>query len=209
MGLDIYHKKLTNHRPNKIGYSNDGIYLEDHFSEFVDTDWAIIKPFVKEIEYYTSVKLIYFSIIPNEIDFLSKELKGIQILSGESQAELNEKIKLFEEKNDLGKYFKEINISSPPWNHIKYYSKELRTGFYTETVGYQRKGMIDKFWRYFDYESEYHYYFQKEDFLNAYLCIGSYWESDTHEEIQVRKLKFEKDFIESFEEKKSFMFLSY
>ncbi|MFK7770996.1 MAG: hypothetical protein AB8F94_02610 [Saprospiraceae bacterium] len=209
MGLDIYHSKLVTKRPTKIGFSNDGIYLEDNFGKFNKRDWQFIEPFVKEIEYYRRVKSIFFSIIPSEIEFLMKELKNQDILFAENQINLENEIKSFEEKQSLTQYYKEVITNSPPWNQIKYFDKEIKSGFYTKQVGYQREGMKSEFWTYFNYKSKYHYYFDKEDFLKAYSFVGHHWEHDSKEDIRLRKERFKTGFVDQFENGKSFMTLSF
>ena len=209
MGLDIYHYKLTKNRPPNIGYSNEGIYLKKGFSKFKERDWKIIEPFVMEVEYFNCAKSIFFSTIPSEIDFLTKELKEVDIISARNKSELEKKIKFHEEKYNLNKYNKEINNSTPPWNRIRYFNKEIKIGFYTENVGYQRKGITNKFWEDFDFKETYHFYFMEEDFLKAYSAIGHCWDSDSEKDVQLRKMKFKTDFIDNYEYGKSFMQLSF
>jgi len=140
---------------------------------------------------------------------LKKESKGIDILSVENESDLLVKIRIFEEKLNLQNCYKEVKKSNPPWNQIRYYEKEIKVGFYAEEVGYQRKGVTNKFWKFFDYEDTYHYYFEQKDFINAYSCVGRSKESDSDEYIQQRKMNFKANFIDNYEHGKSFMYLSF
>ena len=69
--------------------------------------------------------------------------------------------------------------------------------------------MTNKFWDHFDYEDKYHFYFDKEDFLKAYSSVGYYWDSDSEEDVRLRKERFKTDFVDQFEIGKSFMVLSF
>jgi len=95
------------------------------------------------------------------------------------------------------------------WIYIDVYRLKQEKGFYYEGVGYQRKDMNANFNKYYD--SDICCYAKKEEFEFALTCVEFFdycSEDETGEKTLKAKELFKKDFVDSYEEGKSFMWVS-
>lgn len=112
---------------------------------------------------------------------------------------------------ETSKSFSSFNV---PFDYFKKYiqkikinSTETLEGFYFQEVGYQRKGMNNKFWKRFCSSKTYDYALL-EDFHFAYESLKRN-EAESKSEFMKRKQYFKENFIDNFEIGKSFLSVSY
>lgn len=85
---------------------------------------------------------------------------------------------------------------------------EKQRGFYTQQLGYQRKGMNKRFRERFSHEETF-IFTGKGNFDYAYKYVDYYWNDDTKEDVDLRMKNFKHDFIDKYIEGASFMVLDY
>jgi len=213
MGLDITHNKIRKSLPDPVNHLNQGCFYEDDFKLFKSI--AQIEHQVHEIIYCNIIKT--FELVEEEKDFddLTKRnkfnleynypIRNFRLVTNEK--EKTESLREFEQANNLNGLFKYSKKGK--WQAIQYYEIETKLGFYYEEIGYQRKGINDNLWKYFNPELDIYCFTDKSDFLNVYKCIDKYWDSDTKEIIQKRKEDFKRKFIDQYELGKSYLAISY
>ncbi|MCE7995654.1 MAG: hypothetical protein HEP71_26990 [Roseivirga sp.] len=209
MGLDIYHEKATLLRPRFIGPGETPGIIEDEFSGF-DVPFSYFDKFIQKIDCGKRIQSAIIVDDPSKLDkardwFKNSDVAIIMLEDGD-QPEI--KVKQWAVKQGFDKLLQHT-WRGLHWKVIDYYELEQRVGFYTDEVGYQRKGMNAMFWEHFG-ELEHIYNFtSRQDFEYALTCVDFYWEGDTQEEVEKRKLLFKKTFVDQYKKGESILSLSY
>jgi hypothetical protein len=209
MGLDISHIKAVWKIPATTDPNGWGTVWEEDYTGF-NVGFNHFSKYIQKVDRAFIVQTI---IIVEEQKYLEETIAWFQkydypILFKDSEASLQKQINLLESHNHLHKLNKHLNTTPARWNVLDYYEVTRATGFYTEDIGYQRKGMNDKFWNRF-YSEDVFNFALPEDFAFAYDCVDHCWPSDTEEDVRLRRLNFRQQFLETYEFGASYLALSY
>ncbi len=209
MGLDISHSKAVWERPASTDPDGWGTVTEEEYTGF-NVDFSHFSTYIQKVDRALIVQTV---IIVEEQKYLEETIAWFKkydypILFQDSAASLQKQIELLESHNRLHKLHKHLNQTPAQWNVLHYYEITQATGFYTEDVGYQRKGVNDRFWERF-YSRDVFNFALPEDFAFAYDCVDYYWPSDTEEDVRLRRLNFKQNFLETYEFGASYLALSY
>lgn len=210
MGLDISHYKITEEeqieyppdlgvveRANFMGYDVKSDFFNSFWKRIKIYKWISSSKFVTEESKLESTKKIWNEWNPNvNVNLISKE-----------------------DLNDLSKY-KNYRLQSDNEIYIlkkeaKWYSLNLlefteTEGFYHKQIGYQRKGVTDNFFEYFNInETGITRFTKKEKFEKVFKLIGKYYEHDTGEDVKQLKFQYQRDFLNKYEKGKSILSISY
>ena len=204
MGLDITHYKATLKRPTKLDPFNRNLITEQEFEGF-DTNFQYFERNIQMIETLITIETIIFPKRESEIEEVKKFLN------------CNEYIFLFEKNiNDIDRtvehYLQKKSLiknllhswTTDKWFGFHVYKLDRQVGFYFEEVGYQRKGVNDKFWTRFGSESI-NSFTKQQDFEFALTCVDSYWNSDTKDDVDLRRQSFKANFVDNYETNKSWI----
>lgn len=209
MGLSISHNKATLKRPTVSSpYEPIGV-TEEEFTGF-NVDFTYFRRYIQKIE---CPKVVQTFIIVEEEQHLAhtqnwfKEI-GDPVLFHVNEDDLRNEIATLEQKYQLNGLEKQLCQGPPELKLLYYCEVSKQTGFYIEGVDYQSKGMNGKFWERFC-GGYYDNFALWEDFEYAYNCVDHYWNSDTAEELAIRKQAFKKYFLDAYEPGASFMSISY
>jgi len=208
MGLDITHYKATLERPQKIEPFCTNFILESEFREF-DVSFNYFQNFIQIIDTPNVLDTIIFPKKGNEIEEVKHYLNNdkYNFYFEENLAKINARVDKFISENNLLK--KLVNHwETDKWFGFHIYEYKKQIGFYFEEVGEQRKGMNDNFWKRFSSDTI-SCFTKKEDFYYAFNCVDFYWDNDTKEEVENRKNLFKQNFLDKYEQNKSWMSLSY
>lgn len=209
MGLDISHIKAVLDRPITTDpYKLGGVTEDDffgfnvafgHFSKYIQLiDCSHIRQsiIIVEDEKY----------LQETIDWFKKSQDPVFYKT--SQEAFQKELDNFENEHHLKDLCTHVASHVVKWKVLYYYEIIRKTGFYTQEVGYQRKGVNEKFWKHF-YSDTIYDFALKEDFEYAYSCVDYYWPSDTKKEVVERKRKFKEDFLNKYEFGASYLSISY
>lgn len=210
MGLDITHYKLTLEEPNVVNSMNVGRNLLCDLKFFKTEEIKYVQPFIQQIEICKVRERIWYANDEKQYqNFLkSKVAENNNIIFEKDPIELRTKIESEEKKRGLN-LLKNYEVNVIDWSTINYYEFEFEEGFYCIEVGYQRKGVNNSFWKRFKNENNIYNFMCKQDFEHAYNSIDFYWDSDTNEDVQLRKKLFKENFMDKYTEGESYLSLSY
>lgn len=212
MGLDISHIKLTK-TPNK---HNDFFYIDewdldcnvpiDVYAEYVTT--------IDDLSFDKTIAIVktkenYERLRNSDSSFLNDYAK---VFVGDFDRTMEKKLSQFVENQKLDKY--ETLQLTCGHDNIEYqiisFGKPIKVQgvYYTDDVGYQRKGMDDAFSSKF---IKHMLWGKKEDFDLAYSCVGGDWyiEHFGQEDVDNMKKNFKENFVDKFEFGKSLLCLSW
>lgn len=208
MGLDISHIKATLNKPVTTDPYELGGMTEDTFNGF-DVPFTHFEKYIQKIDCANILKTAILVKNENDLEYVKEWFKvnDYEILFENNQDSLEKKLREYELRNKLGKLHNHIDKSPQKWDLLYHYEIIKKTGFYEVEEGYQRKGMNSDF-GYF-YQNDKSEFVLKDDFERAYKCIDFYWESDTKEELILRKRNFKENFIDKFEFGASYLSVSY
>jgi hypothetical protein len=209
MGLDITHYKATLKQPDLLKRWNvvtEETYLGfdapfEHFLRYIqpvvipETHCLLVVPHNESDQEYTKQWFLNFSTptdVRNAVD------------DGHLEAFIESYIRENSFENMLIE-----RTEGHKWWVIAFNRPLQRTGFYVEEVGYQRKGMNDAFWTRFCTNDNVFHFTKQEDFEFALSCVDFYWDSDTQEDLEQRRILFKADFVDKFEYGASYMAASY
>lgn len=208
MGLDIYHCRATLNRPAGVSpYEASTILLEDY--EGFDVPFSYFSDYIRVVQIPVEVETV---IIPHRRELVQStndwfQESAYQIIFNENSATLDKEIKLLEKQRSLTGLLTHT-WETDSWKGIHYFHLVGKEGFYTEDIGYQRKGMNHKFHERF-YSNKTWRYTSKEDFDFALSCVDSYWPDDTIDTITATRDAFKRDFVDSYKPGASFMHTCY
>ncbi len=207
MGLDITHYKATLIRPEFLDPSTQNYFTADTYTGF-DTNIQHFEKCIQLIDTPTTLKTIIFPKDESKLEEVNQFLKGHDYIFHfqKNLNDIDKTISAYQQKYSLTKSLIHKWTTSD-WIGIHLYLLDKKPGFYYEEIGYQRKGMNENLWTRFDLGNAY-CYTKKEDFEFAYSCIDYSWSSDTALEVKERKQLFKENFVEKFENNKSWMEIS-
>lgn len=212
MGLDIYHIQLSL-TPDSNGYF---FYIEDldlgcnvplkEYSKYITT--------IDDIAYNKSIAIVrdenHFEKLKQK-EWFSEE-NYLKVFIGEHDATMRAQLSRYIVNQKLDK----LKTAHSSWGieSMKYHiisfgePTKVQGVYYTDNIGYQRKGMSDLFSETF---SKYMLWGKKEDFEFAYTCIGGDWYLEHFGEKVVNEMRinFKKNFIDKFEFGKSLLDVSF
>lgn len=203
MGLDIYHYKATLLKPKDLNPFSENYILEENYEGF-DVHFSYFNNYIQIIDVPKTIKTLIFALKESELDEIKNFLNYEYDFFYESNIlNINNVADRFIIQNHLeGSLLHKWE--TPKWIGFHVFEWEKKSGFYFEEVGYQRKGMNERFRERF-YSASNYYYTQKEDFEFALSCVDFYWDNDTQEEVEQRKRQFKADFLDKYEDKRSWM----
>ncbi len=212
MGLDISHIKLTK-TPNK---HNDFFYIDEWdtdcnvpievYEQYVtiidDLKFDKIVAFVKTKEDYEKFR----HADSFKLDDYSK------VFIGDFDETMEKKLSQFVENQKIDNY-ERLHLNCEH-NNVKYQiiafgePVKVQGVYYSDDVGYQRKGMDENFYPKF---KKHMLWGKKEDFDFAYSCVGDDWyvEHFGQEDVDRMKKNFKENFVDKFEFGKSLLCLSW
>ncbi|HEX9061795.1 MAG TPA: hypothetical protein VF941_16575 [Clostridia bacterium] len=207
MGLDINHYKSVLQKPKGLNPFNHKYISEDNYEGF-DVNFGYFNNYVQIIDIPKTLKTLIFAKKESEID----EIKNFLKYDYDFFYEPN----ILNIDNVVDKFIKQNHIEgsllhkweAPKWIGFNVFEWERKSGFYYEEAGYQRKGMNERFGERFNSDSNYRYT-QKADFEFALSCVDFYWDDDTQEGVEQRKWQFKADFIDKYENNRSWMHISF
>ena len=169
-------------------------------------------------EYLTDVKNFSFDIeigiFENESDYekyreyySSGKPEFEKVFVGYLDEKLKRKIKSYIDTQSFKNFERldlEINADGIKHHTISFGKPKYDKGLYFTTVGYQKGGMVEKFW---DEFSEYSFYGQKTDFERAFNYLNTGWAERLQSEAASKSLieNFKMSFIDKFELGKSLL----
>lgn len=210
MGLDITHYKIIEDysqlHPSTISLvEKEGFDQYEVSADYFDPYWSWVNKYSREssVKYATErdalskVEDFWSNINPIiEVRFLNESLLNEYLNS------LNQRVETLNQLYFLRK--------ESFWYSLDFYSFQFVQGFYTREVGYQRKGVVDDFFKYFDYKiTGASRYTSQERFELVYKMIGKYYDHDTNEDVIQLKKQFKRDFLDNYEKGKSILSVSY
>ena len=208
MGLDISHLQLS--------FTPDE---ENNFFRTEDWDLDCNVPLKHYSKYITTIEDFDFNksiaIVKNEEDL--EKLKAIDFFREESYikvfiGEINESF-----KTQLSKYLEKEKLDQLEkvslgceTEGLKYHTIsfgepiKIQGVYYTDYIGYQRKGMSKLFYDTFE---KYMLWGNKEDFDLAYTCVADEWYVEHFGENKVHDMRrnFKENFVDKFEFGKSLL----
>jgi hypothetical protein len=211
MGLDIIHYKATLERPEELHPVSENYMTKCVFEEWGFTeDFEHFKDCIQLIDAPVKLQTIICVKNESELEEISNMFvpgEGYVVLFDPDLSKLEERVAAHLEKDGLsGNLIWRWNTQR--WVGFQVYLLEKVPGFYFKEVGYQRKGMNNRFWTRFRSETVFDFA-EQEDFDFAFSCVDYYWDNDTEDEVIRRKQLFKKYFVDQFEAGKSWMSLSY
>ncbi len=216
MGLDITHYKAILELPKNselisIGgqiRGKTGAETRESFCDF-NVPFEHFENYIQIID-YPNIKETAIVVKHKEKNTdINKQFanSGYKILL--DNEDLDKNLAEYENEKNLKNLNKHINDNPfTEWKVISYYEYEKREGFYFQELGYQRKGMNNKFWKRFC-SSDIYEYGLLEDFEFAYSCLHKLQQVESNADFELRKKEFKKHFIDNFELGTSFMSVSY
>lgn len=213
MGLDINHYKLTL-KPNEEG---NYFTLEDWDLD-CNVPLTAFAPFITKVKTWETLHSI--AVVKNEEDYYkllksyekdNEEHDYAKIFVGEKSDSLLDEIREFIKKNNWDKLERlDLEVTEGNFKHfdISFSDVAYVDGFYYEQVGYQRKGMNNKF---YDTFREFLLWGKKEDFELALTCVGTEWyiENWGLEAVNDMKKNFKENFVDKYEFGKSLLCASF
>jgi len=210
MGLDISHYKIT--EEEQIEYPPDlGVVEKVNFMGY-DVESDFFNSFWKRIKIYKRI---------SSSKFVTEESKLESTQKIWNEWNSNVKVNLIS-KEDLVGLSAYNNYRLQSENEIYFLKKEAKwyslnlfefteiEGFYLKQIGYQRKGVTDNFFQYFNIqETGITKYTKREKFQLLFSLIGKYYDHDTDEDVKQLKIQFERDFLNEYEKGKSILSVSY
>jgi hypothetical protein len=193
MGLDIYHYKATLIKPWNLNPFNQNYISEDTFEGF-DVHFSYFNNYIQIIDTPKTLKTLIFAKKESEIDEIKKFLSYEYDFFYESN--------ILNIDNVVERYITQNNLQgsllhkweAPKWIGFGVFEWERKSGFYYEEIGYQRKGMNERFGECFYSDSKF-CFTHKTDFEFALSCIDFYWDDDTPEDVEQRKKQFKADLL--------------
>ena len=216
MGLDITHYKATLELPENSELINIGGEIRgmvgaetrESFSDF-NVSFEHFKNYIQLIDCPIVLDTVIIVEGKNNIEYVTNHFSTSDykiLLNDES---LSQNLNEYENEKgfkDLKKHFGKSVLNK--WIVLSYYKIEKREGFYYHQVGYQRKGMNEKFWNRFCTNDIYDYAL-KEDFEYANKCVTKKQLFEPKTDFELRKENFKRQFLDNYENGASFMSLSY
>lgn len=212
MGLDVSHVQLTltsndNHRFFYLDDWESGCNVPlKNYSKYIttidDLDFNKVLAIIEnEEEYEKTKKRDWFA----AMDYLN-------VFIGELNHTMEEQIATFISSQKLDKL--ETSRLIFECDGLKYQTIafgepiKVQGVYYTDDIGYQRKGMSNAFYETF---KEYMLWGNKEDFELAYTCVGDEWYLKNWGERAVSEMRedFKANFIDKFEFGKSLLVVSF
>ncbi len=209
MGLDISHVKATSQRPIiKLPHQLHGV-TEDDYTTF-NVPFEYFHRYIQDIDTIQEIDSI---IIVKEEKYLEETIawfkkSGHHVIFNKEKQALEKELKAIESKKNLTHLHKFFDDGPSQWIVLEYCDIIKKRGFYTAEVGYQRKGMNEKFWNRF-LSNDIYDFALKEDFEYAYSSIDNAWGTDSKHDVETRKNEFKANFLDKFEAGASFLSLSY
>jgi len=210
MGLDIYHVKATLQRPRTKDPFGLTSVQEIEFEGF-NVPFAHFSRYIQQID---TPEILQTCILVRNEQYLEeatewfKHQTGYKIFFERDKRSLAGTINHFATQHNLNSLIRYVGEGCDKWHVLKYYELVKKTGFYTTNEGYQRKGVNAHFAERFYHDTLYRFALH-EDFEYAYNCIDYYWDSDTAEDVLVRKKEFKETFIDTFAAGASYLHVSY
>ncbi len=214
MGLVVFHCKATKVKPAELHpFSENYITFEMYPDLGFDTEFDYFSDHIQLIEVPKTINTLIFikekSKQNNNIDyFVDDFLKyGYKII--------------YNKFNDMDNYIIEFQTKhnildltvhkwdTPSWCGVHLLAWELKTGFYYNEIGDQRNGMSQLFYKRFCKNIDICNFTEKPDFEFAFSCIDLARIGDTEDLVQERKKLFQKNFIDAYEQNRSWMGVSY
>ena len=208
MGLDIYHNKATLQRPAVIDPFNHSYVLESDFEGF-DANIDYFNACIQLVDSPRTLETIIYPKTEKDISEAKELLKDgdyiFQFVKDVDKMDIAlrryvETYKLI--NNYVHKW------EAPNWIGYHIYNYEKQRGFYYENVGFQRKGMNERFSARFASDGIV-CFTGIADFEFALSCVDFYWDTDTKEDVEVRQEAFRKNFVNNYEINASWMDLDY
>ncbi len=208
MGLDITHRKSTLKRPEKLDPFHRNYILENEFEDF-DVDFNYFHDCIQTIDTPAVLETLIFPKKEDEIEEVKAFLKkyNYHFLFENDIKNIDNIVQKFISHNQLSGSLLH-SWEAPKWIGFDIFKMEKQTGFYFEEIGEQRKGMNKHFWSRF-WSDEIYCFTKKDDFEYAFKCVDFYWDSDTKEEVELRKKLFKENFPDKYEPNKSWLNLDY
>lgn len=210
MGLDITHYKASLTTPNHAELWSQGVIIEENFeNEGFNVPFSYFNNWIQKVN-YPVVRL--FKVIlhkPSYMgDFLnSNYFTSDNLLPFTLEDDWQNRLIRYETWKGLESYQKVVRRSGK-WTTVTYYETLSRNGFYYSEIGEQRKGMNANFMMRFGQEKSYNFALA-EDFTYAMDCVDFYWSTDTQKDVAQRKRLFKENFVDQFEEGRSWLNVSY
>ena len=216
MGLDITHYKATLKLPENSELINIGGQIRgivgaetrDSFSDF-NVPFEHFENYIQLIDCPIIIDTVIIAEDKNDFDYVTNHFSSSDYRIFINNDNLNHNLNKYENEKNLEKFGKHFgNSVLNKWKVLNYYKTEKNEGFYYRQVGYQRKGMNEKFWNRFckDYIFE---YALKEDFEYASKCVQKKQLYEPKADFESRKESFKKQFLDNYENGSSFMSVSY
>lgn len=216
MGLDITHYKATLKLPENcelinIGgeiRGNVGAETKESFSDF-NVPFEHFDNYIQLIDCPIVIDTVIIVEDKENVDYVTNHFSNsdYKILLRDDNLEQN--LNKYEKEKDLKEFGKHYGSSVlNEWKILKYFKTERKEGFYYHQVGYQRKGMSEKFWKRF-YNDDIHEYALKDDFEYASKCVKRKQLYEPKVDFELRKDNFKKQFLDNYENGASFMSVSY
>ena len=204
MGLDITHYRATLRRPEKLDPFNRNFITEQEFEGF-DTNFEYFENSIQMIETPSTLKTLIFPKREGEIDEVKNFLKCEEYvyLYEQNEQDIDKSVGHYTEASFLTNSLLH-SWTTDKWFGFHIYKLDKQIGFYFEEVGYQRKGINNKFWTRFGSENI-NCFTKRDDFEFALTCVDFYWNNDTKDEVNLRKQLFKENFVDRYEANKSWM----
>jgi len=216
MGLDITHYKATLKLPENSELINIGGQIRgivgaetrDSFSDF-NVPFEHFKDYIQLIDCPITIDTAIIVEDKNNFEYVTNHFSNSDYKLFLNNDDLNKNLNEYEDEKNLKEFRKHFgNSVLNKWKVLNYYKTEKSEGFYYQQVGYQRKGMNEKFWNRFCKDDIYDYAL-KEDFEYASKCVRKKQLFEPKTEFELRKESFKKQFLNNYENGASFMSLSY
>ncbi|HLV50884.1 MAG TPA: hypothetical protein VKY44_02875 [Flavobacterium sp.] len=216
MGLDITHYKATLKLPANseliiIGgqiRSEVGAETRESFSDF-DVPFEHFDNYIQLIDCPIVVDSLIIVEDKDNLEYVTNHFSSSDYKILLNKDDLNKNLDEYENEKKLKELEKHIgNNVLNKWKVLNYVRTEKKEGFYYHQVGYQRKGMNEKFWKRFCNDDIYDYAL-KENFEYASKCLLKKQLFESKADFELRKENFKNQFIDTYENGASFMSLSY
>jgi hypothetical protein len=204
MGLDITHYKATLKRPEKLNPFSHDFVIEEEFEGF-DTNFHHFDSSIQMIDTPTTLKTLIFPKIESEIDEVKDSLNCDEYiyLYEQNAQDIDKSVGQYLQTNSLTNHLLH-SWTTNKWFGFHIYKLDKQVGFYFEEVGYQRKGVNDKFWTRFGLENI-NCFTKRDDFEFALTCVDYYWHDDTKDGVNLRRQLFKENFVDKYETNKSWI----
>lgn len=207
MGLDISHYKATLDPLSLMETFKYKEYILERDFIYFDTTIQYFMPYLQKIKVPTVLVNLIFPKLGAQIDFKSEYEEPSIVMEGIGPKEFQLYVDAYIQKNKLSQALMRRYEMDDYWL-FEFSTFEKKLGFYYDQVGYQRKGMNGMFSDRFCNNDIYNYT-QRKDFNFALSCVDFYWQSDTQEMVENRKMQFKKEFVDAYEDRRSWMNVSY